>query len=79
MKNFFIYAFFFVSLISTLAWSDDVFSDDLDYRNETYYKRFTCIPIAGKVNGRYYDKIKKGNRFCIHQQFYVDCSDYRVT
>ena len=75
MKKLFICTFFFVSLLTLQAKSEDSI-DDLDYRNETYHKGFTDI---AKPTGQWNGKIKKGTRAIIKQQFDLNCLDYRVT
>ena len=38
-----------VSLVSLPSWGEEVSYDDLVYRNDLYYKKFTNIPFSGKV------------------------------
>ena len=38
-----------ISLLSLPSWGEEVSYDDLVYRNDLYYKKFTNIPFSGKV------------------------------
>ena len=49
MKTSFLILFFFISLLSSLAWGETW--DDLVQREGIYYKKFTDVPFTGSVEG----------------------------
>ena len=59
MKISFLILFFFISLLSSLAWGETW--DDLVQREGIYYKKFTDVPFIGSVEGVYknLDRIPK--------------------
>ena len=51
-----------VLLFPSLASGETVKWDDLIYREDLFYKKFTDVPFSGKVTGRFQGKIKDGVR-----------------
>ena len=50
----------FISLLSSPSWS--VTGDDLVYRNDLYYEKFTNVPFSGEVTGQEQGSFKNGKR-----------------
>ena len=50
----------FISLLSSPSWS--VTADDLVYRNDLYYEKFTNVPFSGEVTGEEQGSFKNGKR-----------------
>lgn len=50
----------FISLLSSPSWSET--SDDLVYRDGTYYPKFSDAPFTGEVTGRHQGSVKNGKR-----------------
>ena len=53
---------FFLSLLSSPSWSENLTMDDLVEKNDLYYKKFTDVPFTGEVSGRLSGKFKNGKK-----------------
>ena len=44
------------------VWSETLTFDDLDKRNDLYYKKFTNVPFTGEISGKVSGKFKNGKQ-----------------
>ena len=52
----------FLSLLSSLSWSETLTIDDLVQRDGLFYKKFTNVPFTGKVTGKEQGSIIDGKK-----------------
>ena len=53
---------FFISLLSSPSWGEDMDDYDLVKRDGLWYEKFTDVPFRGKLTGEYNGWIKNGKR-----------------
>ena len=51
MRTLFIIPLVLISLVSFPSWSETLTMDDLVWRDDLYYKKFTNVPFTGEVSG----------------------------
>ena len=59
---------FFILLTCSVSWSESLTIDDLVYRNDLYYKKFTNDPYTGEISGIENGNIEKGKKKLIEQR-----------
>jgi hypothetical protein len=66
----------FISLLSSPSWSETwndstlCCHDDLVFRDDLFYEKFTDVPFTGKVTGQYQGLIKNGERVGAWDKYY---------